>query len=285
MVLGETTNAGLGSIISNIFSGTNKPDNNFWNNYYENGIISNLWKGFTGQKSADRNTDITNATNKEIADENLGYQKELFEYNKALQQSQWEREDTAYQRTAHDMLAAGLNPLTMQGTDGAGEVVAQSALHNDYQHQSRQVVSSPMAAMSALSSAASEADSIKTGQLTRDSLQLENDKKRLENLLEMKRLGVSISSDQYSGLKEMNDRSDMLGTYAFENEKWNHGTNFYNEQNAEREYNHMVSAGKYQSDTQMSNMLTDLEDWALNGRAENMFNKIPVNSFCFSIGL
>lgn len=51
-----------------------------------------------------------------IARENLDYQK-------ALQQQIFEREDTAYQRSVNDMRLAGLNPLSMNGTDGAGEVV------------------------------------------------------------------------------------------------------------------------------------------------------------------
>lgn len=45
------------------------------------------------------------------------------EYQKALQKHLEEREDTAYQRTAQDMYKAGLNPLSMQGTDNAGSAV------------------------------------------------------------------------------------------------------------------------------------------------------------------
>lgn len=82
-----------------------------------------------------RNTDKTNQINKDIAAENLAFQRENLDYQKALQQQIFEREDTAYQRTVDDMRAAGLSPLSMQSTNGAGEAIATEALHNDYQHQ------------------------------------------------------------------------------------------------------------------------------------------------------
>lgn len=83
-------------------------------------------------------THETNQTNERIADENLTYQKEQDELNRAtaqeqteydrwLQQMEWQREDTSYQRTAADMRAAGLSPLTMNGTNDSGEVVQSQA--------------------------------------------------------------------------------------------------------------------------------------------------------------
>lgn len=50
------------------------------------------------------------------------------EYQKALQERIFQREDTAYQRTAQDMVKAGLNPLSMQGTDNAGSAVSMPDL-------------------------------------------------------------------------------------------------------------------------------------------------------------
>lgn len=58
---------------------------------------------------------------------NLDFQREKFDYDKALQQQLFEREDSAYQRTVQDMRAAGISPLAMQGTNGAGEAVATVA--------------------------------------------------------------------------------------------------------------------------------------------------------------
>lgn len=46
------------------------------------------------------------------------------EYNRALQDEIFAREDTSYERTAQDMSNAGLNPLSMQGTNGSGSVVS-----------------------------------------------------------------------------------------------------------------------------------------------------------------
>ena len=72
-----------------------------------------------------------NRTNKEIAiwnvlqqqeanRNNLAFQREALEYQKALNETIMNREDTAYQRTVADMRAAGLNPLAMKGTNGSG---------------------------------------------------------------------------------------------------------------------------------------------------------------------
>ena len=190
------------------FDGAKKLFSGDWDGYYEEGIIPNIWKGITGQKSADRNTQVandaniqiaqdTNAINKQIADENLGYQRELQEYNRALQQQIFEREDTSYQRTAQDMLAAGLNPLNMNSTNGAGEIISQTPLHNDFQAQQ----SAPMQAapvmttigdmISTLASIGESFNRIKTGQLTRDSIALDNDSKRIDNLIKLFKTGSS----------------------------------------------------------------------------------------------
>lgn len=82
------------------------------------------------------------ATNKQIADDNLSYQKDVFnqnqqnwrenfDYQKALQERIFDREDTSYQRTVNDMRQAGLNPLTMNGTNGSGEAIATSPLQQE----------------------------------------------------------------------------------------------------------------------------------------------------------
>lgn len=77
----------------------------------------------------------TNIKNEEIANQNLDFQKENFEYQKAIQEEMFQREDTAYERTVADMRNAGLNPLSMQGANSAGEVIPTTPLHNDFQMQ------------------------------------------------------------------------------------------------------------------------------------------------------
>lgn len=67
----------------------------------------------------------------DIDKRNLQFQKDKLAYDKQLQQQIFQREDTAYQRTADDMRAAGLNPLSMNGTDSAGEVINTSAPQSD----------------------------------------------------------------------------------------------------------------------------------------------------------
>lgn len=79
--------------------------------------------------------DSVNLANKEIASENLQYQRDVQNYNKALQQKLFEREDSSYQRTVNDMRRAGLSPLAMNGTNGAGEAIQIGALNNNYQAQ------------------------------------------------------------------------------------------------------------------------------------------------------
>ena len=92
-----------------------------------------------------------NETNRGIAEQNLSFQRENLDYQKALQQQIFEREDTAYQRTAADMAKAGLNPLSMNGTNGAGEVVSTSALNNSYNAQGYTAQGATMNAAQAIS--------------------------------------------------------------------------------------------------------------------------------------
>lgn len=83
-----------------------------------------------------------NASNERIANQNLQFQKENFEYQKQLQQQLFEREDTSYQRTVNDMRNSGLSPLTMQSTNGSGAVVSTTPLNNIYQAQGYTAVGS-----------------------------------------------------------------------------------------------------------------------------------------------
>lgn len=88
-------------------------------------------------------TSMTNSMNKKIADQNLAFQQENLEYQKALQQQIFNREDTAYQRKVNDLVAAGLNPaLASSGAgSGAGSIVSTSAPQNTMNYKAPSIVS------------------------------------------------------------------------------------------------------------------------------------------------
>lgn len=84
-----------------------------------------------------RDTDKTNETARDIANDNLQFQRENLDYQKALQEKIFQREDSSYQRTVADMRAAGLSPLAMNGTNGAGEAIQTTAPENSYSRQGK----------------------------------------------------------------------------------------------------------------------------------------------------
>lgn len=99
------------------------------------GVVSGLF-GLKQQDMANKAVDTTNDTNLQIANQNLNFQRENLDYQKALQQQIFQREDSSYQRTVNDMRQAGISPLAMNGTNGAGEAIATTALNNDYKDSS-----------------------------------------------------------------------------------------------------------------------------------------------------
>lgn len=81
-------------------------------------------------------TSINAGINKQIADQNLAYQKENLEYQKALQQTIFQREDNAVQRRAKDLQNAGLSKTLAAGQGaGAGAVVSTQAPQNQYRSE------------------------------------------------------------------------------------------------------------------------------------------------------
>lgn len=133
----------------------------FFNWYHENGILPNLWKGATGQLSQeklnaenlqyqrerneieDERYSEETAYNRAFAEEERAYNRAFAEderayqrawaqderdYQRSLQQTIFEREDTAIARQAEALRAQGINPASqnMNGL-GAGSVVSSSA--------------------------------------------------------------------------------------------------------------------------------------------------------------
>lgn len=153
----------------------------------------------------------TNETNKAIADENLEYQRERNaiedaryeeetaynrawaenqrDYERALQQQIFDREDTAIERQVAQLSKLGINPLSQNlGGLGAGQAVSAgvapsmssrggTALHNDFQMQDQGL----MALASPLMSLINGIDNINTAGVQRDSLREQRDGQILEN--------------------------------------------------------------------------------------------------------
>lgn len=112
----------------------------------------------------------TNEVNYEVAQQNLAFQRENLEYQKALQQKIFDREDSSYARTIQDMRNAGLSPLIMSGTNGAGEAIATQPLHNEFQMQDKGIAE----ILGSVLSSASAVQEIKRQQLENESIELEN---------------------------------------------------------------------------------------------------------------
>ena len=120
-----------------------------------------LWSGATGQLS-----------NEKINAENLAFQQENLDYQKALQQEIFEREDTSYQRTAQDMRAAGLSPMMMKGTNGSGSVVPTQAPQKQFESVN---------AIPLITQALTELNSLSVGQAQRDNINAQTRAQELEN--------------------------------------------------------------------------------------------------------
>lgn len=201
-------------------------EKDFWTDYYNNGILPNLWKGASGQESADLqneaniamqqetnalNADLTRETNEQnydVAMQNLDFQKENLDYQKALQQQIFEREDTALQRQAQDASALGINPLSLAGGSGAGagSVVSTSAPQNNYEQQTAQMVAPQNqmlvagSALDAIAPVLGIIDSART--LEGDNLSLDEQRanlqrKNLENMVYAHENGIDISNMEF----------------------------------------------------------------------------------------
>lgn len=123
---------------------------NFFDWYHDNGILPNIWKGATGQLSEEKiNNDNLNyqrerneiedaryaeetAYNRAFVEDERAYQREWAanerDYQRNLQQTIFDREDTAIARQAEALRAQGINPASqnMNGL-GAGSVVSSSS--------------------------------------------------------------------------------------------------------------------------------------------------------------
>lgn len=260
----------------------------------------------------------TNSTNKEVADENLAYQRERAEiedkryeeetsynrafaederdynrafaederayqrewaadereYNRALQQQLFEREDTAISRQANELSRLGINPLSqnMNGL-GAGSVVSSSpagisaysgsfaptssgrggqALHNDFRMQDEGMLS----IISTVGSLISGLNGVQTQGIQRDSLQLQNDRQYLENLVFAHEHGIDyLNTGRY---KNKNIRTGIEGSWEDEVFKNSKGVKNYENYNKIREYENSWNRGYYETDSPQLRVFKEL---------------------------
>lgn len=173
----------------------------------------------------------TNDVNYKTAQENLAFQRERAEieddryedetaynrewaederdYQRALQQQIFEREDTAIERQAKQLSNLGINPLSQQLNGlGAGTPVsaatapsASGRVAQTPQNAFQMLPNGIMDILSPIASLASTFNGIETGQYQRDALALQNDKQFLENLSRANELGI-----RYEGLFPANSK-------------------------------------------------------------------------------
>lgn len=251
----------------------------------------------------------TNILNKQVADENLSYQKERAgiedaryaeetafnrawaaderTYNRALQERLFEREDTALERQAQSLSNMGINPLSQQLNGlGAGNQVTSAvapsastrsaaAPYNDYKHQDIGML--PM--LSALSGLASTINGVSSGTYQRDSLALENDRKYLENLAFANSLGVDYegpatmyqnSNYRRSHLVKKEDGKELYDNSYFKKSKY---SGLVDGANKNREFTHKLDAGLYDTDSPQARLIKDLGNLDFVSLAENIMTK------------
>lgn len=218
----------------------------------------------------------TNELNKQIADQNYAQQERLFEYNKALQEKMFEREDTSYQRTKEDMLAAGLNPLTMQGTNSAGEAIAQAAPQNQMQYQKTEFQAPQIqksTAANTMLQAANELftnmQDLQTGQITRDKLRQEKKYAEYDHIINGLKHGFYWDSEKNEWSFDDEQFDKYLNKLHSETE-----ADFLEAEDRKRQIKHKIENNIYDTDTKVERALTALTDWLTSGRSEAMWNKL-----------
>lgn len=179
---------------------------NIWNGNLWNGIKSTfsqvgkglynfgskLWNDFTG------NT----ANNK-----NLEFQRENLDYQKAIQQEIFNREDTSYQRTVNDMRLAGLNPVSMQGTNGSGEAIATNAPET----QRTSDIQALSEIMNVISQLNVNRNNNSVSQAQSNLLKAQADNQKIKNIYEEQLLGKTIEQLDLSNIgKRFKNQRDNI---------------------------------------------------------------------------
>ena len=246
-----------------------------------------------------------------FAEEERDYQRNFAEgereYNRALQQTLFDREDTALERQASSLSKMGINPLSQQLNGlGAGSVVSSaspassaagsgvaagasvpstsarggSALHNDFKMQDMGVLQ----ALSPLASLANTMNQVATGQGQRDLLQTQIDKQKLDNFILAKENG--IMPYEFKGFNYLNGQDISGGLFNRKNSEY-----FWKEMNSKNDYenkykpdfartmDYLVSDDFFKSAEKALTKGSELFDKALNKGLGEESNKFKFNPF------
>lgn len=190
----------------------------------------------------------SNEVNQQLGEENLkmqqaeqdwqhAFSENERDYQRQLQQTIFDREDTAYLRQAEQLSSMGINPLSQQlNGAGAGQALSPSTPsspvvpQNNFQMQDQGM----LPVLSSMLSMADTVNGVKSGQYQRDSIALDNDRKFLENLDYANQLGIN-----YNGLFKQNEKgylhdlskgyqyifSDSDGVNLFDTDSYKSSTN------------------------------------------------------------
>lgn len=154
--------------------------------------IGGLWNDFTGK------------TNNQM---NLDFQRENLDYQKAIQQQIFEREDSAYQRTVNDMRAAGLNPVSMQGTNGSGEAVSTESMDS----QKTSDVQALSEIINVLNQVSNTRNNASLSQAQSNLIEAQAQNQRIKNIWESDILSSTLEGIglENVGKKFLNERSNI----------------------------------------------------------------------------
>lgn len=219
--------------------------------------------------------------NRAFAEEERAYNRDWAlnerDYNRALQQQIFEREDTAISRQAEELSRLGINPLSqnMNGL-GAGSVVSSSPSGSSSApvsasapsasapsasgrggsalQKNMQIVDSMLPLVSTIGNIVEATNQAATGQLNRDALQLENDRKFIENHILARKNGFTYY-DAKRGSKKARyhyNISDNNGMFPDSS-----GVELYKDYETIRDIKHKVGSGIYASDTDLMKTLKD----------------------------
>lgn len=150
---------------------------------------------------------IEDARYEEETEYNRAWAEENRDYERALQQTLFDREDTAIQRQAEALSSMGINPASQQLNGlGAGQALSPSTaptasaqdsdpLHSDYRKENvlSSMVQGMQGGLSSLVSLADTMNGLQTGIEQRDALKLQNDAKYLQNLKDAHNLGLDYT--------------------------------------------------------------------------------------------